>query len=87
MQSTTQIEDIDIPRDIFTWCPLNPGELSPVAACITCEHFAGLECRSDNEELAFEARYRVRCRHPNTLDLCRVRLDMLAREPMGSEQT
>jgi hypothetical protein len=77
-EQKTQIEDIDIAPEMFTYCPLTPGNLVPVAnVCLPCEHFAGLQCRSDNAEIAFEGRYRVLCKHPNALDLFRVRLDLM----------
>jgi hypothetical protein len=76
-QEQTRIEEIDIPQEMFTYCPLTPGNLVPVAnVCLSCEYFGGLQCRSENTEIAFEGRYRVLCTHPNALDLFRVRLDM-----------
>lgn len=78
MEKTTQVEEIEIPPEMFTYCPLTPANLVPVGnVCLSCEHFAGLQCRSTNAEISFEGRYRVLCKHPNALDLFRVRLDML----------
>ena len=79
MEEKSQIEEITIPPELFTYCPLTPGNLVPVRDVCAggCEYFHGLECRSENEVIAFEGRYRVLCKKPQALDLFRVRLDLI----------
>jgi hypothetical protein len=75
MTEERRTEDVDIPAGAHKYCPLRPGVLTPVRACLQCQYFDALECRSANAEIPFERRFSVRCTHPQRIEVFMVESD------------
>lgn len=60
--SSPSDDTIDVPETALVQCPLAGFDLRPVAACLDCPKFAGLEDRFPGmEKMAFAKRYTVKC--------------------------
>lgn len=58
----------------FVACPMIRGELRPVSACFTCQHFATVRDKlpGDAKGREFHARYIVGCKYPTARPLFKV---------------